>query len=140
MPKAFRRLASATGVVLAVALHANGQTIKREPITPLADVSGGASFKAYCSVCHGISGKGDGPAAKALKVPPADLTQIARRSGGKFPTDRIRMTLVGESAVTAHGDREMPMWGPLFRSVDDGSIVDLRVRNLVVYLERIQEK
>ena len=28
-----------------------------------------------CLVCHGVLGRGDGPAARALRPPPADLTQ-----------------------------------------------------------------
>lgn len=30
-------------------------------------------FDKNCSTCHGTSGKGDGPAGKMLKPPPADL-------------------------------------------------------------------
>jgi len=31
-------------------------------------------YQAYCSGCHGTSGKGDGPAAKTMPVEPADHT------------------------------------------------------------------
>jgi putative copper export protein/mono/diheme cytochrome c family protein len=31
-------------------------------------------FLANCSACHGVQGRGDGPAAAGLKIPPADLT------------------------------------------------------------------
>jgi hypothetical protein len=40
----------------------------------LAD--GKRMYQAYCSGCHGLSGKGDGPAAKTLPVKPADHTRI----------------------------------------------------------------
>ena len=127
-------------VTLALAPGAGAQTIKHEPITPMSDVSGGASFKAYCTACHGIGGKGDGPAATALKTPPADLTQIAKRHEGKFPADAVRMTIIGDRSLPVHGSREMPMWGPVFRSVDGDPATQLRVRNLVEYLSSIQEK
>jgi putative copper export protein/mono/diheme cytochrome c family protein len=39
-----------------------------------AIVHGAKLFAANCSVCHGSEGRGDGPAAKALPLPPADLT------------------------------------------------------------------
>jgi mono/diheme cytochrome c family protein len=39
-------------------------------------------FVRYCSACHGVEGRGDGPAASALRTPPADLTRIAQRRGG----------------------------------------------------------
>jgi putative copper resistance protein D len=42
--------------------------------TPQAIASGQTLFAAHCAACHGPSGKGDGPAAAGLKVPPADLT------------------------------------------------------------------
>ena len=35
---------------------------------------GAQLFAAYCAVCHGPAGKGDGPAAAALVPPPTDLT------------------------------------------------------------------
>jgi putative copper export protein/mono/diheme cytochrome c family protein len=39
-----------------------------------AIVHGARLFAANCAVCHGIEGRGDGPAAKTLPLPPADLT------------------------------------------------------------------
>ena len=133
-------LAAAIGLLAAVsAASAQTPTIKRDSIKPIADISGDGSYKAYCAVCHGNAGKGDGPAAKALKVPPSDLTQITKRHGGKYPEGSIKMHITGDTVVASHGSREMPVWGPLFRSVD-GSVDVLRVRNLVVYLEQMQEK
>jgi mono/diheme cytochrome c family protein len=41
--------------------------------TPGTD-RGAQVFAAYCAVCHGPAGKGDGPAAAALFPPPPDLT------------------------------------------------------------------
>ncbi len=35
---------------------------------------GAALFPGHCAACHGAQGHGDGPAAKGLPVPPADLT------------------------------------------------------------------
>jgi mono/diheme cytochrome c family protein len=141
MSRGFRLtvLAGAGAFALALAAPAAAQTVKREPIKPIGDVSGTATFRAYCTVCHGTSGRGDGPAAKALAKPPADLTQIAKRNGGKFPSSAVRMTITGETTMAAHGSRDMPMWGPVFRSTD-GSLVELRVRNVIAYLEAMQEK
>ena len=39
-----------------------------------AIVHGAKLFAANCTACHGQEGRGDGPAAKALPLPPADLT------------------------------------------------------------------
>jgi putative copper resistance protein D len=32
-------------------------------------------YQQNCMVCHGVQGRGDGPAARAMRPPPADLTQ-----------------------------------------------------------------
>ncbi len=37
-----------------------------------------ADFATHCAVCHGATGHGDGPAARGLDPPPADLTDSAR--------------------------------------------------------------
>ncbi len=39
-----------------------------------AIVQGAALFPGHCASCHGPAGWGDGPAARGLPVPPADLT------------------------------------------------------------------
>jgi hypothetical protein len=129
----------AAGIALAAPVLAQTATMKKEPIKPNVDVAGGATYSAYCTVCHGVSGRGDGPAAKALTKPPADLTQIARKHDGKFPADAVRSVIVGDTAPMAHGTRDMPMWGPLFRSADP-NVAELRLKNLVDYLASMQDK
>ena len=37
-------------------------------------VRGGTLFARNCVACHGADGRGDGPAGKGLRIPPADLT------------------------------------------------------------------
>ena len=133
-------LLAAAGALVLVMPVAAQQSVKREAIKPIADVSGAASFKQYCVVCHGTSAKGDGPVAKALKVPPADLTQIAKRNGGKFPALAVRMSISGDTAVAAHGTRDMPTWGQVFRETEGDPVSALRVKNLVDYVENLQEK
>jgi len=142
MTKAVWGAAAITALVCAVATTpvAAQKTISPEPIKPVAGVSGSVTFRAYCAQCHGISGQGNGPAAGALKVAPADLTQIAKRHHGQFPANAVRNTIAGEQVVAAHGTREMPMWGPVLRSVDGHAVTELRLVNLVKYLEQIQEK
>ena len=46
---------------------------------------GGELYGELCAVCHGKSGKGDGPAAGALKKSTPDLTVLASNNGGIFP-------------------------------------------------------
>lgn len=69
-----------------------------------------------CAACHGASGKGDGPVAKSLLTPPSDLTTYAKRNGGAFPTQLAWDVIDGRPVIiTAHGTREMPVWGQEFR-------------------------
>jgi mono/diheme cytochrome c family protein len=72
-------------------------------------------YQQYCAACHGPAAKGDGPLAPELKVTPADLTQISKKSGGEFPMWRVYRVIDGQEAVTGHGTREMPIWGPQFK-------------------------
>jgi mono/diheme cytochrome c family protein len=99
-------------------------------------------YTAYCAVCHGSDGKGGGPAAEALKVPPPDLTTLARKNGGKYPSDRVASAIQGDLHLPAHGSKEMPVWGNLFWRMSQGhaSEVQLRVTNLNNYVESLQAK
>ena len=128
------------GLSVLVVLPTAAQTIKKTPIQPMSGVAGSLSFRGYCAACHGIDGRGAGPAAAALKVAPPDLTQLSARHGGRFPMTDVTRTIGGDDIPIAHGSREMPMWGAMFRSVEDRGIAGLRLRNLVVYLESIQSK
>jgi mono/diheme cytochrome c family protein len=103
--------------------------------------SGAGTYKEYCAVCHGKSGKGDGPAASALKVRPPDLTTLARRHDGKFPDAYVAEVLRNGVALNAHGTAEMPIWGPLFMSIDSSyqSQFDLRISSLTKYIQSLQK-
>jgi mono/diheme cytochrome c family protein len=117
-------------------------TVKHVPITQTASNSGKEMFNSYCAVCHGIGGKGDGPAAAALKVPPTDLTTLAQKNGGKFPSDHVSAVLYGQAPTAAHGSQDMPVWGPLFSSISQGNQgqVQQRIVNLVNYIGTLQVK
>ena len=106
--------------------------------TPSA-VNGKAMFDTYCTPCHGKEGKGDGPAASALKTKPADLTGLSAKNGGTFPTDKVRRFIEGRETVAGHGTREMPVWGGLFTGLDrDSDMAKIRIANLADYLKTIQ--
>jgi mono/diheme cytochrome c family protein len=79
-----------------------------------AAASGQALYQQYCSACHGMDAKGDGPVAAALKKKPMDLTRIAARRGGTFPAAAILEMVDGRNVAIAHGSREMPVWGRRF--------------------------
>jgi mono/diheme cytochrome c family protein len=118
------------------------KVIKHVPVQATAPNSGVDMYKAYCAACHGVSGKGNGPAASALKTPPTDLTALTKNSGGKFPDLKVAATIRGEANLPAHGTQEMPIWGQLFWGLSHGheGEVQQRVANLTKYIESIQAK
>ena len=105
-------------------------------------VRGPDLFRAHCAPCHGPEGKGNGPVAPALKTKPADLTALAKNNGGKFPSERVSKFISGdEPSLVAHGSREMPIWGPIFHQIEeDQDFGNVRLQNLIKYLETIQQK
>ena len=118
------------------------KTIQHVPIQPTSAASGKDMYTTYCAVCHGTDGKGGGPAASALKVPPTDLTMLSKNNGGKFPSLKVTSAIRGEADLPAHGSKDMPVWGKLFWSMSRGheSEVQQRVANLTHYIETLQAK
>lgn len=112
--------------------------VEKGPIKPVAASDPKLMFDTYCAVCHGKEGKGNGPAATALAKVPADLTRISARNGGTFPEVRVRRYIEGLDEVAAHGTRDMPMWGDLFRSLNRDT-AQIRVAALADYLKSLQQ-
>ena len=133
-------------IILAAAITvpvSNEVATAQKPVTPplvISSLSGRDLFQFYCSTCHGREAKGDGPVASSLKRLPPDLTTIARRNGGHFPSDAIVHFVSGEDQpVGAHGSREMPVWGPIFRSLEPHDrLTRIRIENVVAFVESIQ--
>ena len=141
---------SCVGIVLFVQGHAAAQ----EPD------AGKIEFLSSCGACHGSDAKGKGPIADQLKVTPADLTQLAKKNGGVFPSNAVYEKIDGRQEVQAHGRRDMPVWGFRYMhspklwsdfafnptgshidpSEDPETTVRKRILSLVDYLYRIQEK
>jgi mono/diheme cytochrome c family protein len=109
---------------------------------------GQREYESKCAVCHGKDAKGDGPYAAELKRKPSDLTTIARRNGGVFPSPRIYDAIEGSGA--GHGPREMPVWGWDYTvrageqhpgaPENQAAYVRTRITALVEYLNKLQVK
>ena len=115
--------------------------VKSVRVVPISSVEGRDNYTAYCAVCHGEDGKGNGPAAPAMKAPVPDLTTIAMRNKGKFDLLSVEYIIngTGKTATPAHGVEAMPIWGDVFQS-EDKSKRTLRIGNLAKYLQSIQQK
>lgn len=104
-------------------------------------VKGPDLFRAHCAACHSEDAKGGGPLASTLKAKVPDLTVLAKNNGGQFPTANVRKAITGDQVLLSHGSREMPVWGPIFHQIeDDKDFGNVRVDNLVKYLQSIQQK
>ncbi|HYA18732.1 MAG TPA: cytochrome c [Bryobacteraceae bacterium] len=134
-------LATLTGLAVVVLAHPQAPDNTNVPQGYVVD--GPSLYKTYCASCHGIAGKGDGPAAPALKKAPPDLTAISQRNKGQFPDFRIARIIDGTAEardlITAHGSREMPVWGDLLPQNRDEGLLKLREHNLTEYLRSMQK-
>jgi mono/diheme cytochrome c family protein len=129
----------ATGLLVLTAAAQDKPKIKQVPPSRTDPTSGQQMFRAYCAPCHGLLGTGDGPAAAALKNRPANLTELSVRNGGKFPALKVYNTIQGDALVSAHGSKDMPIWGDVFRSMTRNEAeTKMRINNLTRYVESIQ--
>ncbi len=103
---------------------------------------GRALFVENCAVCHGANAKGDGPMARAMAKAPADLTLIAVRNGGTFPSVDVLSTIDGYTKSNMDGPN-MPEFGTLLEGdlvpLDTGDgVMTPTPRKLVALLEYIE--
>jgi mono/diheme cytochrome c family protein len=135
--------------IAAVLLFGLASPHARVAVATPGEVPGQASFRppdgralytTYCASCHGRTGRGDGPVAEFLKVPPSDLTQIARH-WGTFSPFIVGRIIDGRHIIRAHGDSAMPVWGDSFRLVagTDEPQTRARIEALIKHLEAMQQ-
>jgi mono/diheme cytochrome c family protein len=104
-------------------------------------VSGAETFRTHCAGCHGADGKGDGPRAANLGFHPADLTLIASRHGGSYPSEEVYRVVDGRKPLRGHGAPDMPIWGDAFRKPETGydeAAVREKIRSVVDYIRTLQ--
>jgi len=109
---------------------------------------GAIEFRMSCAVCHGKEARGDGPLARILTVKPTDLTNLSKRNKGQFPFEQVVETIDGRTQISAHGTREMPVWGTRYEAevgrqygpYGSETVIKTRILELVHYLQSIQEK
>jgi hypothetical protein len=70
-----------------------------------------------------------------------NLRSLAMRNGGVFPTEAVNTYIDGRKTPAAHGERQMPVWGDVFRGVEQGTaerIARRRIDALVNYISTLQ--
>ena len=103
--------------------------VKAERIDP---PDGPALYEAYCVPCHGISGRGTGPAARLVSRPVPDISAIAVRDG-RFDARHVMSHVKG-----GDGTECMPQWTQILHDTYKQGQEQLAVRNIVVYVEAMQ--
>lgn len=104
---------------------------------------GKQKYDTYCAACHGAEAKGDGKLGRSLQKRPADLTQLAKKNQGQFPTEAVAKLVDGRATDRAHSKADMPVWGDVFsksQTTSGPEEVKARIDALVKYLETIQER
>lgn len=108
-------------------------------------IDGRTAYLENCASCHGLDGKGDGPMARGLTTAPPDLTMIASRNGGVFPTDQVMSTIDGLDRGE-HFSAAMPEFGAgdmgatvIVEEDGLGTPVPMQLLALAEYLESIQQ-
>lgn len=113
---------------------------------------GKLEFGNNCAVCHGVTGKGDGPYAGIIDTRIPDITTLQKANNGVFPYDRVYQTIDGRLEAKAHGTRDMPIWGneynakaaeyyaDYYREYSPEGFIRGRILALVNYIYMLQEK
>ena len=121
--------------------------IKEAPLTwqQAALTDGEGLFNELCAACHGVSGKGDGPAASAMAKPVTNLTVLSSSNDGAFPFKQVEKSITGKSQVVAHGTIDMPVWGQRFEELRPDwkqfrrkALARQRIYNLTLHIESLQ--
>ncbi len=133
----FVRQIMVAGVLLASAPLASAEN--------LSQYDGKQLYYRFCAACHGEQAEGNGPVAAFFKIAPPDLTRLAQRRGGTYPTEEVRKTIDGRKVPGPHGSREMPVWGLELYYADTGNPdkqkqVEELIDMLVEYLRTLQKK
>jgi len=136
-------LLAALLLLLALAPASSQQTAVSDEEIELFN-QGSVLYQRNCTNCHGSRAKGDGQVARLLTVKPTDLTQLTANNGGEFPAEEVKKAIDGRKGVQGHGMRDMPIWGDVFVADADGAEAEAeaqrKIRSLVTYLKKIQEK
>lgn len=112
--------------------------LNRTTLTPTLPTSGESMFNHYCATCHGKTGKGDGPAAPALRKTPPNLAELSMRNRGKFPEMRVYSAILGDFEKPDF--ENCSAWGALLQSLshNNPSELQMRVSALTHYVRTLQ--
>jgi mono/diheme cytochrome c family protein len=117
-------------VVVAVAIALLGHRLLRRevPAQPAhAVLSGRILYEAHCAVCHGLSGKGDGPGAKVVRQ---SFTDFSDPAAMRAVDDRFLIEITKKGGSQFGRSNAMPSWGMKLTDEEIRAIV-AHIRSLV---------
>ena len=117
-------LVVAAGIALAAGLYGLSRGL-REPTQPIpqGQTDAAALYARYCAVCHGPTGKGDGPGANVVRQTLQDFSDpVAMRK----VDDGFLFTIIQKGGSQLGRSNAMPAWGM--------KLTDDEIRALVLYL------
>jgi mono/diheme cytochrome c family protein len=124
-----RTLAVVAFIAVAVGLALLGREFLRHdesPPLPATGSSARALYDAHCAVCHGSTGKGDGPGAAVLRQVMPDFTNPAAMGAA---SDRFLFEIIKKGSSQFGRSNAMPSWGM--------QLSDEQIRALVVYIRSL---
>jgi mono/diheme cytochrome c family protein len=95
----------------------------------------------HCAACHGQDGEGGGPVAATMHIAVPNLRSLTMRNNGVFPGEAVTSYIDGREARAAHGERQMPIWGDVFRGAEQATAkrtVLRRIDALVNFISMLQ--
>src|SRR5262249_38282344 len=81
-------------------------------------------YEQTCAMCHGTSGKGDGPTSQSLQPKPADLTIVVKNKSDAYLTK-----LITEGGPSVGKSPLMPSY--------KGLLNEKQVRSVIQYVKRL---
>ena len=131
--------------IVAAETGATGVVIKQVPMTyrDIALKNGHEMYDQLCAVCHGETGRGDGPAVPALSNPVPDLTQFSAETGSKYHA-QLESVISGNSRSVHKDTVGMPLWFTEFQYVRRDKFghprttyANLKVHSVAEYVEEL---
>ena len=119
--------------------------IKQVPMTykNVALKNGHEMYDQLCAVCHGVTGKGDGPAAPAHNTPVPDLTQIEADAESMYH-EQLESVISGINRTVHKDIVGMPLWFREFQYVRRDKFgrprtmyANLKIHSLAEYVEEL---
>lgn len=118
------------------------QEAAKQPVSAAALASGAHLYGTYCADCHGVDGKGDGPAAPMLKAAPPDLTTLARNNRGTYPGGHVFQAVKWGGGVYRPRSGVMPVWASRLTQGgnNDDARLSAQIMELTNYVESLQAR